>query len=245
MAPKKDADGESLRRLGGGRWQTRDERFTIEPQSGTWVLVDAEQADDLGLPLVRGPFRSLTDAKAAIVGARSGAAPESPLARQAKKTPNAKSAPGRAKTKAPSTAAQEASSEEPASPPEATPEDPAPPEPRWLADLPAAKRREARSLVGRLTALGADDPEDIVRGALVRDAPDLARFALSRRLRALADPESAGKDALDLVRATVEVLSHGRDRDLDVGWKLVDDAGRPIHLGTRDLAAPSSRRKRS
>ena len=47
---------EGLKRLGGGRWQTRDERFTIEPQSGTWVLVDAEQTDDLGLPLVRGPF---------------------------------------------------------------------------------------------------------------------------------------------------------------------------------------------
>jgi hypothetical protein len=71
MSPTKtatdDAD-ESLKRLGGGRWQTRDERFTIEPQSGTWAVVDAEETDDLGLPLVRGPFRSLTDAKAAIAG---------------------------------------------------------------------------------------------------------------------------------------------------------------------------------
>ena len=66
MAAKKPEDDRSLKRLGGGRWQTRDERFTIEPQSGTWVLVDAEQTDDLGLPLVRGPFRSLTDAKAAV-----------------------------------------------------------------------------------------------------------------------------------------------------------------------------------
>ena len=30
---------DALKRLGGGRWQTRDERFTIEPQSGTWVVV--------------------------------------------------------------------------------------------------------------------------------------------------------------------------------------------------------------
>ena len=49
-----DKDG-SLKRLGGGRWQTRDERFTIEPQSGTWVVVDGEQTDDLGLALVRQP----------------------------------------------------------------------------------------------------------------------------------------------------------------------------------------------
>src|SRR6478736_5026112 len=80
MAAKKQEDDRSLKRLGGGRWQTRDERFTIEPQSGTWVLVDAEQTDDLGLPLVRGPFRSLTDAKAAVQAARGTAAPESPLA---------------------------------------------------------------------------------------------------------------------------------------------------------------------
>ena len=84
MAPKKPEDDRSLKRLGGGRWQTRDERFTIEPQSGTWVLVDSEQTDDLGLPLVRGPFRSLTEAKAAVEGARGAAAPESPLAERVK-----------------------------------------------------------------------------------------------------------------------------------------------------------------
>src|SRR6185295_16616366 len=84
MAQATDKD-EALKRLGGGRWQTRDERFTIEPQSGTWVIVDGEQTDDLGLPLVRGPFRSLTDAKAAVETARGTAAPESPLADRIKK----------------------------------------------------------------------------------------------------------------------------------------------------------------
>lgn len=59
---KPTAPDASLERLGGGRWQTRDERFTIEPQSGTWVVVDAEATDELGLPLVRGPFPSLTAA---------------------------------------------------------------------------------------------------------------------------------------------------------------------------------------
>jgi len=61
-------DESALRRLGGGRWQTRDGRFAIEPQSGTWVIVDAESTDELGLPLVRGPFASLTSAKEAIAG---------------------------------------------------------------------------------------------------------------------------------------------------------------------------------
>jgi hypothetical protein len=51
-----DEAEESLKRLGGGRWQTRDERFTIEPGSGTWSVVDAEETDDFGLSLVRGPL---------------------------------------------------------------------------------------------------------------------------------------------------------------------------------------------
>jgi len=73
-------DEQALRRLGGGRWQTRDERFTIEPQSGTWVVIDGEATDELGLPLVRGPFGSLTAAKEAIAEARTGAPATSPLA---------------------------------------------------------------------------------------------------------------------------------------------------------------------
>ena len=61
MSPKAtDEDTGSLRRLAGRGWQTRDGRFTIETASGTWSVVDEEQTDDLGLPLVRGPFRSLT-----------------------------------------------------------------------------------------------------------------------------------------------------------------------------------------
>ena len=78
MAKASD-DDESLKRLGGGRWQTRDERFTIEPQSGTWVVVDGQQTDDLGLPLIRGPFGSLTAAKAAIGDARASGKPVKPL----------------------------------------------------------------------------------------------------------------------------------------------------------------------
>ena len=78
MAKTKDDDA-SLKRLGGGRWQTRDERFTIEPQSGTWVVVDAEQTDDLGLPLIRGPFGSLGAAKDAIGDARVSGKPVKPL----------------------------------------------------------------------------------------------------------------------------------------------------------------------
>jgi GNAT superfamily N-acetyltransferase len=46
------------------------------------MLVDGESTDDLGLPLVRGPFATLDEARAAIESARSGPAPTSDLAKR-------------------------------------------------------------------------------------------------------------------------------------------------------------------
>src|SRR6187401_875723 len=74
------AQPDALKRLGGGRWETKDGRFQIEPQSGTWVIVDTTQTNEFGLPLVRGPFPSLTAAKEAIETARGAGPVESPLA---------------------------------------------------------------------------------------------------------------------------------------------------------------------
>src|SRR4249919_769500 len=74
------AKDDALKRLRGGRWETRDGRFQIEPQSGTWVIVDTTQTNEFGLPLVRGPYPSLGAAKEAIEGAREEGPIESPLA---------------------------------------------------------------------------------------------------------------------------------------------------------------------
>src|SRR5690349_10606327 len=153
-APDETAD-ESLKRLGGGRWQTRDERFTIEPQSGTWAVVDAEETDDLGLPLVRGPFRSLTDAKAAIATARTSEPPASPLKERVERGRPPESA---AKAKAAASSAKTAGARRPAED-EAAPKlakaapakvapakDEPPAEPSWFRDLDPADRGRARRL---------------------------------------------------------------------------------------------------
>jgi excisionase family DNA binding protein len=144
---------ESLKRLGGGRWQTRDERFTIEPQSGTWVVVDAEQTDDLGLPLVRGPFGSLGAAKTAIEGARGAEPAASPLAAKMRDRPASRpdddeerprkdtapaSKPGGAVTDATAKATKAAKPGRPAKPEPPT-------EPRWMAALEPAVTSSARS----------------------------------------------------------------------------------------------------
>lgn len=221
---------DSLKRLGGGRWETRDGRFAIEPQSGTWVVVDNEQTDDLGLPLVRGPFGSLTAARVAIDGIRTSGPAESPLSGRLKEAAagaEREERAGRAKRTEPAAATSRRSGRRVPGP-EARPEREAavpPPEPRWLQDLAPADRRRARELIERLERLGVDEAAEIARAEIARDEPALARVAIARRLRSVIASATAPDDA---VRAALKALSTGRDRELDVRWRLVDDRGRPL-----------------
>jgi hypothetical protein len=239
MVAKKTDDARSLKRLGGGRWQTRDERFTIEPQSGTWVLVDADQTDDLGLPLVRGPFRSLTEAKAAVETARGTAAPQSPLADRIKKsgvpTKTAKAATRGRPTDSDEEAPARTAKPKPSEPPEA------PPEPRWIAALTPRDRGRARRLIEQLDDAGVRDAEGIVRQDLTGGVPTVARLALADRLAALLP---SGADARAFERAIgrlVEEIDSGRDEGLGVRWRLVDGDGRPVGLTADDLRAAAKR----
>lgn len=205
-ATAKAGADEGLKRLGGGRWQTRDGRFTIEPQSGTWAVVDAEQTDELGLPLVRGPFGSLTAARTAIEGARTSAAPESPLSARARSMPKAKAAPTSAKRGT----AMKAAAPMP------------PPEPTWLAELDPDDRRRARRLMDALTEVDAPDPEGIARRDVAGGVPAATAFAAARAIRALG-PEATPA-------AIARLLADGQDDALGVRWRLVDGDGRPIVL---------------
>jgi len=194
----------SLKRLGGGRWETRDGRFAIEPQSGTWVVVDNSQTDELGLPLVRGPFGSLTAAREAIEGAREAGPAESPLA-------------GRLREVAPEPDAAEPDTSKPP---------PAPPrDPKWLNDLAPAERRRARDLIEELQKLEIAGAEALARAEIALDQPALTRLAIERSLRAVI---AAATEPGDAVRTTAEVLLSGRDRELDVRWRIVDMRGRPV-----------------
>lgn len=237
MAAKKTDDQGSLKRLGGGRWQTRDERFTIEPQSGTWVIVDGEQTDDLGLPLVRGPFRSLTDAKAAVEAARGSAAPESPLAGRIKKT-DARPARAKGETRGRKTDADAGAPTRPAKPKAPEP----PPEPRWISALTPRDRGRARRLIEQLDEAGARDAEGIVRQDLTGGVPTVARLALAARLAALL-PSAADARAVERAMGQfVEEIDDGRDEGLGVRWRLVDGDGRPLGLTAEDLRAAAKRR---
>ena len=238
MAKATEKD-EGLKRLGGGRWQTRDERFTIEPQSGTWVVVDAEQTDDLGLALVRGPFASLGAAKEAIATAREAEPVASPLATRLAElrdrpaaVPSGKGDRSRKASKAgkgaqaePDAAAKPAAPAKPepeASAKEAPAKREPPAESRWIQALEPAERRRAKRLIERLSKAGMSDPEGIVRRDIVGAVPTVAALAVARAVTAL------GKDAspADVAR----LLAGGRDEDLGVRWRLVDGDDRPITL---------------
>jgi hypothetical protein len=228
--PADDADDAPLKRLGGGRWQTRDERFTIEPQSGTWVVVDAAQTDDFGLALVRGPFPSLTEAKAAISSARNSAPAASPLTARIDQGRNA---PKPIPEPASGSSAQVRDTAEPrrrdvkAAPTtkprrtraSSTDE---PEEPSWLADLEAGERGRARRLIARLEEAGQDDAVSIVRRDVLGDVPAVATLAIHARLDELGDDATPARVAA--------LLADGRDERLDVRWRLVDGQGRPIVL---------------
>jgi ribosomal protein S18 acetylase RimI-like enzyme len=93
MAKRPPESEDSLKRERAGTYRTRDGRFTVEQSSSGWLLLDAEQSDDLGLPLARGPFATLDAAKAAIADARSGPPPSSGLApRSGRSAPSARRA---------------------------------------------------------------------------------------------------------------------------------------------------------
>ncbi len=214
MAKGKPDDG-SLKRLGGGRWQTRDERFAIEPQSGTWVVVDAERTDELGLPLVRGPFGTLNAAKNAIAAAREARPVVSPQASRLANPPAKPSKPAPAPPEVPRPTEAKVNARPPHAP---VPEKPR--EPRWFQELEPADKRRAGELIGRLRRAGVPDPEGLARRDIVGKIPAVAALAVNRAIQALG-PEAPPAEVARRVAL-------GRDADLDVRWRLVDGEGRPI-----------------
>lgn len=82
MPARPPASDDSLKRERAGTYRSRDGRFTVEQSSSGWLVLDGKHTDELGLPLARGPFATLDEAKAAISAARSGPAPISGVSKR-------------------------------------------------------------------------------------------------------------------------------------------------------------------
>jgi hypothetical protein len=66
--PAKPADPRRLVRRDDG-YVSADERFEVSGANGSFYLADAARLDPLGLPSIRGPFRTLAEVRAAIEAA--------------------------------------------------------------------------------------------------------------------------------------------------------------------------------
>ena len=102
------------------------------------------------------------------------------------------------------------------------PEPPPPPEPAWIRALPVTGRRRAHELIDRLAEAGVPEPEELARREIVERKAAVAAYAVARALTGLGPDASAA--------VVSRLLADGEAADLEVRWRLVDGAGRPISL---------------
>ena len=175
-----EADPDRLVRQRAGIYRTEDERFEIQQTDNGWFLVDTTQANELGQPLMLGPFATLAAVK--------GALPDARTAKAAPKAPKRSTAKGAAPK------------------PERAPE---PPRRSWMDDLPSADATRVRSLIRRLEAQGIAKAEELVRSDMKGLLPAVASRLIEQRLEALVDelPANARDGGRRLVRRAAQVLS--------------------------------------
>jgi hypothetical protein len=196
-------DPDSLVRQQAGTYRTPDERFEVREADQGWFLVDANQTDDFGQPLVRGPFPTLKAVRTALPDARTGA-PAPARSRPAAKP----AAPATAKPKA----------RKPAPPP---------PPPSWIDELPAADASAVRRMVKALEAEGVERAEQLVRRDRQGMSPVIAETLIRKALDALLD--GATDEERRLVARAVELLASGSREGPGglPGWALVEIGPQP------------------
>ena len=228
--PPKPKPVKPWQRIEPGRYQSSDERFTLESDGGgRWFVTDEAELDELGLARTTGPFATLGTAKVAAEDARSRPAAASPLA---ERLADAASRPRQAVAgRARATVA--GWHREP---------DPGPPPRTWLDDLadrdPEAARH-ARQLRDALAEAGIADADTLVRRDVLGDTPAVAARLLARDLVA-AVAHLQNPTAADVVAAVAGVLAASPARDGLPGWELVERDGpdgraRRLRLTEEDL----------
>ena len=209
-------DPRRLVRETAGRYVTGDGRFSVEKGSGGWMVVDAEQTNDFGLALVRGPFDTLDDAKTAVEAAREGPAPTSALAaRMAEQTKTAPSS---------SRASRRAARREPEEPPE-----PPPPPPIVVREFRSRDGEALRALWAEVDFHSVGDDDASLRRFAARSPGLLLVAAQGERIVASALGAWDGRRGWIYHVATA--ASHRRQ---GLATRLV----RQVEATLRDLGCP-------
>ena len=223
---------EKLKREKAGTYRTSDGRFTVEQSSSGWLLLDGEQANELGLPLTRGPFATLDEAREAIPAARSGPPPKGEIVSigaRPRKAAKVEGPPERPQLPAPKTAGaklRKAPKAAPTSRPKAArPATPA----VIIRDLRAADGDQLRKLWAAcgFRSLGDDD---LSLARMARRNPGLLLVA-SEGTRVVAAALGAWDGRRGWIYHVATAPSHRRQ---GLASKLVDQ----VEAGLRDLGCP-------
>jgi hypothetical protein len=249
VAPAKISDPTRLKRERAGRYVSGDGRFAVESQSaGTWYVIDTERQNELGLPLMEGPFETLDAARDEVEALRAGRSKSANAQTSAAESAPAPARPalraiaGGASKAKPRAAGAESSADDgakgAATTPKAKRERPSPgdesAEPAWIRRLADADAKEARRLLAILERAGIDDPM-VARRELEADVPEVASTLLARRVQESLTVWKAGKNDKEVARARMRELSAAVPRHLrDEIDEALDGANRVIDGTRRD-----------
>ena len=233
-----DAAPEKLKREKAGTYSTSDGRFSVEQSSSGWLLLDNEQTNELGLPLARGPFGTLDEARDAIGEARSGPTPRAEIvsiADRARTTTRVGKRPAGRDAERPSSADDEETTEGAAAAPARAKARPAPKPKR--PPKPAVVVRELRAVDGdQLRKLWAAcgfrslGDDDLSLARLARRNPGLLLVA-SEGTQVVASALGAWDGRRGWIYRVATAESHRRQ---GLASRLVDQ----VEAGLRDLGCP-------
>jgi ribosomal protein S18 acetylase RimI-like enzyme len=230
--PPAPSDPDKLKRETAGRYVTDDERFTVEQGSNGWTVQDAEQTDDFGLPLVRGPFPTLEAAREGIAAARAGPTPMSDLAERPRPDPAGASSAGAASRK--DRGARATATAEPAEPPE-----PAPP-PTPLVDIRPFRQADGEGLRALWATVGFRTVGDDDEGLRTFAKRNPGTFLVAHQAEAIVGSAMGGWDGrrgwIYHVATSPEVRRTGLATRLvqDVEARLAALGARRVDLLVRD-----------
>ncbi len=201
--PPAASDPNQLVRQKVGGYRSADERFDVQGSAGRWFATDQQQTDELGQPLIHGPYATLDELKEALADARR---------------PQAKGVPRLRVIRGSSEASRAAEAKEPkrgGGRKSAAPSQPAAaPQKSWIDALPAADARRVRTLIRGLEREGVDKAEALVRRDRDGLHPAVAAELIARRLEAIVVglPAAERKAARATIERVIEILAEEGSR---------------------------------
>ncbi len=195
--PPATDDPDRLVRQKAGGYQTTDQRFVVQGSASRWFLTDQQQTDELGQPLIHGPYANLDELKASLPASRRQPAKGVPRLSVISGTGDAAPEPKR-------TSGRKGAAPAPA------PRTPAPqPAKTWLDELPAADGRRMRAMIRALEREGVDKAEQLVHRDRDGLLPAVATQLIEWRLEALVAqiPKAERSAARATIQRVVEILT--------------------------------------